>query len=227
MTLTLVLFLAPHLSTAGGTRFLFCVPHVSHPPGLPPTPDLEVQHHHKMPFDFVLPTSKAKPLRSTQTQDASTASAGKHASIHNASRTSCEPFPKPVSSVLPMSRLAEPKSSWQGSLVDSVSDLVHHQYRLSVLQWNPGPGRKNPPQILPAVWTLSCCYPSVRWKSRTGCLGPVHHVHRRQRPRHLAQQRHVRTWRCGLLHLRCCCDAIPLQRLPRSRSAQSLCCQET
>ena len=28
---------------------------------------------------------------------------------------------------------------------------MHHQYRLSPLQWNPGPARKNPTQILPAA----------------------------------------------------------------------------
>ena len=33
----------------------------------------------------------------------------------------------------------------------SVSDLTHHQYRLSVLQWNPGPARKNDTQIIPAA----------------------------------------------------------------------------
>ena len=48
----------------------------------------------------------------------------------------CEPFPKPAPVVLPMSRLAEPMPSWQGPLVDSVSDL---KYRLSVLQRNPSP----------------------------------------------------------------------------------------
>ena len=36
--------------------------------------------------------------------------------------------------------------------VDSVdSDLMHHQYRLSVLQWNPGPARKNPTNIIAAT----------------------------------------------------------------------------
>ena len=84
-------------------------------------------------------------------QDASTAPAGLHASMHNASRTGCEHFPKPVPIVLPMSRLSELKPSWQGHLVESVSDLMRHQYRLSVLQWNPCPTRKNPTQILPAA----------------------------------------------------------------------------
>ena len=31
------------------------------------------------------------------------------------------------------------------------SDLMHHQYRLSVLQWNPGPARRNLTQIIAAT----------------------------------------------------------------------------
>ena len=31
------------------------------------------------------------------------------------------------------------------------SDLMHNQYRLSVLQWNPGPARKNPTNIIAAA----------------------------------------------------------------------------
>ena len=31
------------------------------------------------------------------------------------------------------------------------SDLMHHQYRLSVLQWNPGPTRRNPTNIIAAA----------------------------------------------------------------------------
>ena len=75
---------------------------------------------------------------------------GKQPSISNADRGGHEPFPKPAPTVLSMSRLAEAKSSWQGTLVNSVSDLMHHQYRLSVPQWNPGPARKNPTHILAA-----------------------------------------------------------------------------
>ena len=36
--------------------------------------------------------------------------------------------------------------------IDTVdSDLMHHQYRLSVLQWNPGPARRNPTNIIAAA----------------------------------------------------------------------------
>ena len=71
--------------------------------------------------------------------------------LHNAGRTGCQPFPKPAPVVLPMSRLAEPEASWQGPLADSVSDLMHYQYRLTVLQWNRGPARRRPTQSLSAA----------------------------------------------------------------------------
>ena len=93
---------------------------------------------------------KALPPVSTRIQDASTVHTGKQAPMPN-DRTGFEPFPKRAPVVLPMSRLAQPKPSWQGLLVDSVSDLMHYQYRLSVLQWNPGPARKNHTQIIPAA----------------------------------------------------------------------------
>ena len=53
--------------------------------------------------------------------------------------------------VLPMSRLAQRKPDGGVPLTDSRSDLMHSQYRLSVLQWNPGPARKNDTQIIPAA----------------------------------------------------------------------------
>ena len=31
------------------------------------------------------------------------------------------------------------------------SDLMHHQFRLSILQWNPGPARRNSTQIIAAT----------------------------------------------------------------------------
>ena len=39
----------------------------------------------------------------------------------------------------------------QGTLADSVCDLVHHQYRVSVFLWNPSPARKNDTQIIPTA----------------------------------------------------------------------------
>ena len=158
------------------------------PPGLPPPPALEVQHDCRMPFDFVPPAAKAKPQRTSQAHDtstapagtsnvlllssareqpvstvhagtlpaplpsghqqqyASTAHSGRQAPFRNADRTGHEPFTKPAALVHPMPRLVGPVP-----LDDSRSDLMHCQYRLSVLHWNPGPARKNDTQIIPAA----------------------------------------------------------------------------
>ena len=53
-------------------------------------------------------------------------------------------------SIIPMVRFGQPKPPGHGTLYNADSDLMHHQYRLSVLRWNPGPTRKNPTQILAA-----------------------------------------------------------------------------
>ena len=37
--------------------------------------------------------------------------------------------------------------------IDTVdSDLMHHRHRLSLQQWNPGPARRNPTQIIAATY---------------------------------------------------------------------------
>ena len=46
-----------------------------------------------------------------------------------------------------MVRLGLPKPRGDGYLHNADIDLMHHQYRLSVLQWNPGPARRNPPRL--------------------------------------------------------------------------------
>ena len=71
--------------------------------------------------------------------------------ISNAARTGHEPFPKPVPTVLTMSRFAQPKPSGQSTFLDGESDLMQHKYRLSVLQRSPAPARKNPTHILAAA----------------------------------------------------------------------------
>ena len=108
-----------------------------------------------------------------------------------------------------MLRLAEPRPSWQGLLVDSVSDLMHYQYRLSLV---PRPSaQEEAGGSRTATARRSFQQPVVasmlssskrRGDHEPQCLGPLHHVHRRQRPRHPAQQGHVRTQRRGLPHRR-------------------------
>ena len=56
------------------------------------------------------------------------------------------PSPGPV--VLPMVRFGLPKPGGHGYLHNADSDPMHHQYRLSIPQWNPGPARRNLPRLL-------------------------------------------------------------------------------
>ena len=51
----------------------------------------------------------------------------------------------------PWSDLAIPNPDGLGHLDTADSDLMHHQYRLSALQWNPGPARRNPTNIITAT----------------------------------------------------------------------------
>ena len=60
------------------------------------------------------------------------------------------PFPKPRALVLPMVKFGQSKPDGLGYIDTVDSDLMHHQYRLSVLQWNPGPARRNPTNIFSA-----------------------------------------------------------------------------
>ena len=48
-------------------------------------------------------------------------------------------------------KLWQAKPDGLGRIDTADSDLMHHQYRLSVLQWNPGPARRNPTNIVSAA----------------------------------------------------------------------------
>ena len=50
-----------------------------------------------------------------------------------------------------MVKFGQYKSDWPGPIATADSDLMHHQYRLSILQWNPGPARRNPTNIVSAA----------------------------------------------------------------------------
>ena len=82
---------------------------------------------------------------------ASTALARMQLTTRAAACAGLGPFPRPAPTVLPMVRFVPPTPSGHGTLHNSDSDLMHRQYRLSLLQWNPGPARKNPTQIVPVV----------------------------------------------------------------------------
>ena len=92
------------------------------------------------------------PVRSATTKrSASTAQAGTHNLVGADPRAGTGPFPKPRALVLPMVKFGQSKPDGLGHIDTADSDLMHHQYRLSVLQWNPGPARRNPTNIIAAT----------------------------------------------------------------------------
>ena len=51
-----------------------------------------------------------------------------------------------------MVKFGQSKPDGLGHIGTADSDLMHHQYRLSVLQWNPGLARRNPTNIIAAAF---------------------------------------------------------------------------
>ena len=92
------------------------------------------------------------PVRSATTgkSSASTALVGTHNPVGADPRAGTGPVPKPRALVLPMVKFGQSKPGGLGHIDTADSDLMHHQYRLSVLQWNPGPARRNSTNIIAA-----------------------------------------------------------------------------
>ena len=84
-------------------------------------------------------------------RSASAALAGTHNHIGSNLRTDTGLFTKPRAVILPMVDFGQPKSNGLGPIATTDSDLMHHQFRLSLLQWNPGPARRNPTNIVSAA----------------------------------------------------------------------------
>ena len=59
-------------------------------------------------------------------------------------------FPKPRALVLPLVKFGQSKPDGHRYIDTADSDLMHHQFRLSLLLWNPGPARRNPTNIVSA-----------------------------------------------------------------------------
>ena len=95
----------------------------------------------------------AHPVRTATSakRSAGTALAGNHNPAGSDPRTGTGPFPKPRALVLLMVNFGQPKSDRLGHIDTVDSDLMHHQFRLSLLQWNPGPARRNPTNIVSAA----------------------------------------------------------------------------
>ena len=60
-------------------------------------------------------------------------------------------MPKPRALVLDLVHFGQSKPEGHGYIDTADSDLMHHQFRLSLLQWNPGPARRNPTNIVSAA----------------------------------------------------------------------------
>ena len=93
------------------------------------------------------------PVRSEATcrTSASTAPAGTHNPVGADPRAGSCPFPKPRALVLPMVKFGQARPDGLGRIDTADSDLTQHKCRLSVLQWNPGPARRNPTNIIAAA----------------------------------------------------------------------------
>ena len=72
----------------------------------------------------------------TGKRSASTALAGTHNPVGADPRAGTGPFRKPRALVLPMVKFGQSKPDGHGHIDTADSDLVHHQCRLSLLQWN-------------------------------------------------------------------------------------------
>ena len=67
------------------------------------------------------------------------------------SYTRYEAVPKPPLRVLPLTTFGKSKPGFEGDMTDDVSDLLHAQYWLSLLQWNAGAARRRPTQLISAM----------------------------------------------------------------------------
>ena len=87
----------------------------------------------------------------TGKRSASTALAGTHNLVDTDPRAGTGPFPEPRALVLPLVHFRQSKPEGHGGIDTADSDLMHHQFRLSLLQWNPGPARRNFTNIVSAA----------------------------------------------------------------------------
>ena len=78
----------------------------------------------------------------TGKRSASTALVGTHNLANTDACAGSVPFPKLRALVLPLVHFGQSKPEGHTGLDTAASDLMHHQFRLSLLLWNPGPARK-------------------------------------------------------------------------------------
>ena len=95
--------------------------------------------------DATVPKNTDAPSQRSSVQDAVTQT---HSSAQDASTQSAQTHSQDQDATQRVWRSPSPAGR---ALSSTVSDLMHHQHRLSVPQRNPGPARKNPTQILQAA----------------------------------------------------------------------------
>ena len=91
------------------------------------------------------------PTAFSAKRSASTALAGTLNTVGSNLRTDAGLFPNSRAVVLPMVKSGQPKSNGLGPIATADSDLMHHKFRFSLFQWNPGPARRNPSNIVSAA----------------------------------------------------------------------------
>ena len=144
-----------------------CCSHRQDSNSQPPPPELAAYSHllatHGASANSSPSHAQQSPVSTTQVgthpvrtatsarRSASSALAGTHNPVGSNPCTGTGPFPKPRVLVLPMISFGQPKSDRLGPIATVDSDLMHHQFRLSLLQWNPGPARRNPTNIVSAA----------------------------------------------------------------------------
>ena len=133
------------------------------PPGLETTPPATVTQPQLLTIDSSPHSPTLQPTAGTThvgthsvrpvgaKRSASTAHAGNHFSHGPCLRSEALPFPKPNAVVLPMLSFGHSKTCGPSHIATADSDIMHHQFRLSILQWNPGPARRNPNNIVSAA----------------------------------------------------------------------------
>ena len=128
----------------------------------------------------------------TGERSASTALAAPHNPVDTDPRAGTGPFPKPRALVLPLVKFGQSKPDGHGYIDTADSDLVHHQFRLSLLQWNPGPARRNPTNIVSAACGRFHAVILQEASDHVPHISDqVHCVHRQHGSCYLAQQGHL------------------------------------
>ena len=93
--------------------------------------------------------------------------------------TGYETFPNSPPWVLPLTTLGKPKPSFDWCMTDAVGDLLHAQYRLSILLWKAGAAHRQPTAHNSHVRRFQRRVAAGSTRPRPAHLGPIPGVHGR------------------------------------------------